>query len=311
MVIDRYTKFAPFFALTHPYTTSQILQVFLDNVCKLYGMPSSIVSDRDPIFISGFWKDLFRGLHVQLKRSTAYYPQTDEQSESLNRCLETYLRCITGHKTFDWSKGLSLAEFWYNSNFHSAIGMTPFNAFYGYDPPQLTFELVAQTKLDSVHLVLRERQLMSKVLQDNLTKAQFRMKIYADGKRKERNFSVGDWVFLKLQPYRQTSIAVRRNLKLSARYFGPNEVINRVGPVAYELRLPLGSKIHPVFHVSQLKKKIGEKTFATQDPPYCTNDGQILTKPLKILEMMMVKKMNRAVVEVLVQWANLAPAEAT
>ncbi|XP_075080344.1 uncharacterized protein LOC142165863 [Nicotiana tabacum] len=137
------------------------------------------------------------------------------------------------------------------------------------------------------------------------------MKNYADGRRKERNFTVGDWVFLKLQPYRQTSVAMRKYLKLSARYFGPYEVIRKIDSVAYELRLPLGSKIHPVFNVSQLKKKIGEKTFATQDPPYCTNDGQILTELLKILERRMVKKKNKAVVEVLVQWANLAPEEAT
>lgn len=274
VVIDRYTKFGYFFTLTHPYSANQIAQLFLDNVCKFHGMPSLIVSDCDPIFISTFWKELFKGLHVQLKPSTTYHPQTEGQSERLNRYLETYLRRMTVHKPSDWRKWIALAEFWYNSNYHSTIGMTPFKALYGYNPHQPTFELIAQTKLESVDVILRERQLMAKVLHDNLTKAQARMKVYADGKRKERNFEAGDWVFLKLQPYRQSSVVVRRNLKLSARYFGPYEVIQKIGPVAYKLHLPEGSKIHPVFHVSQLKTKNGEKVFSTQDSPHCTTDGQ-------------------------------------
>ncbi|XP_075081403.1 uncharacterized protein LOC142166319 [Nicotiana tabacum] len=151
---------------------------------------------------------------------------------------------------------------------------------------------------------------MAKVLHDNLTKVQARMQVYTDRKRKERNFEAEDWVFLKLQPYRQSSVAVPRNLKLSARYFGPYEVIQKIGSIAYKLRLPEGSKIHHVFHVSQLKKKIVEKVFSTQDPPHCTTDGQILTEPLKILDRHMVKKHNRVVSEVLMQWANLASEEA-
>lgn len=273
VVIDRYTKFAQFFALTHPYDATIISQVFLNNVCKLHELPSSYVSDRDPIFLSTFWRELFKSLQVQLKPSTAYHPQTDGQSEKLNKCVEAYLRCMTGHKPSEWSKWLSLAEFWYNSNFQSAIGMTPFKALYGYEPPQPSFELIAQSKSVEVDQMLRDRQLMSKVLHDNLTKAQNRMKHYADAKRRKENFEICDWVFLKLQPYCQTSGAVRRNLKLSARFFGSYEVIRKIGTVAYEFRPPAGSKIHPIFHVSQLKKKVGDKVIASHDPPYCTSEG--------------------------------------
>lgn len=87
--------------------------------------------------------------------------------------------------------------------------------------------------------------------------------------------------------------------------------MHKIGSVAYELKLPERSKIHPVFHVSQLKKKIGDQIVASRDPPYYTNDGRILTEPISILERRMIKKGNRAAVQWLVQWANLPPEEAT
>lgn len=248
---------------------------------------------------------------MQLKPSSAYHPQTNGQPERLNRCLETYLRCMTEHKPSEWSKCLPQAKFWYNSNFQSAIGMTPFKALYGYDPPLPSFELVAQSKLNSVDQALKERQLLNRILQDNLSKAQNRMKLYADSRRSERTFEAREWVFLKLQPYRQSSVAVWKNLKLLAKFYGPYQIVRKMGKVAYELKLPQNSKIHPIFHVSQLKKKVGDKTFVAQDPLFCTEEGQIRMEPLSILDRRMVKKGNRAATQVLVQWTNLSPEEAT
>ncbi|PKI37099.1 hypothetical protein CRG98_042533 [Punica granatum] len=84
VVVDRCTKYAHFMSLSHPYSASTVAQAFLDNVFKLHGMPETIVSDRDPVFLSKFWQDLFR------------LQGTDGQSEAVNKCLETYLRCMTG-----------------------------------------------------------------------------------------------------------------------------------------------------------------------------------------------------------------------
>ena len=159
--------------------------------------------------------------------------------------------------------------------------------------------------------LLKEREQLSRLLVDQLDKARLRMKHYADKKRSEREFQVGDEVYLKLQPYKQTSLALRKNLKLSSRYYGPYAVVAKVGPVAYKLQLPTTSKLHPVFHVSLLKKKVGTKRVARSAPPEVNEEGQPLVYPAAILDKRITKRNNQAVTQLLVQWSNLAPENAT
>lgn len=137
VVVDRLSKYAQFFSLAHLYTAKQVAQVFLNGIYKLHGLPFNIISDRDALFTSLFWEELFKLQGTELKHSSTYHPQTDGQSEITNKGLEGYLRCFCSHKPKDWPRWLSLAEFWFNTTWKSATNTTPYEIVYGRRPPTL------------------------------------------------------------------------------------------------------------------------------------------------------------------------------
>ena len=143
--------------------------------------------------------------------------------------METYLRCFISSCPTQWSKWLALAEFWYNTSYHTAIRMSPFQALYGRKPRYLGITDASVPVVKDLHEWLQERQLMTALLRQHLHRANNRMKLFADGKRSDRSFQVGDWVYLKLQPYVQTTLAIRANAKLAFRFFGPFLVEQKVG----------------------------------------------------------------------------------
>lgn len=137
VVVDRLTKYAQFLGMKHPFDAFKVAAIFVKEVVRLHGFPSSIVSDRDCIFLSTFWRELFKLHGTQLKKSTSYHPQTDGQSEIVNKSLETYLRCFIGSKPTSWAQWLHWAEFSYNTSPHTSTKLSPFKALYGRDPPHL------------------------------------------------------------------------------------------------------------------------------------------------------------------------------
>jgi len=141
--------------------------------------------------------------------------------------------------------------------------------------------------------------------------AQQRMKKYADLRRSERNLEVGQQVYLRLQPYRQTSVAYRRALKLAPRFYGPFTIIRKIGDVAYELDLPPDARIHPVFHVSQLKPKLGSSSSVLPRLPPVDAHGVLRPEPMEILTRRSRPKDNRPFIEVLVRWEGQTADDAT
>ncbi|KAF5471905.1 hypothetical protein F2P56_008668 [Juglans regia] len=244
---------------------------------------------------------LERNFRLQGVKSSAYHPQSDGQTKAVNKCLEHFLRSFSVDKPKLWVDWLSLAEWWYNSIFHTSTKMTPFEAIYGTPPIRLQAYIPGLTVNQSVDQLLQTCAQILVTLKSNLSLAQDRMKYYYDKRRTDREFSVGDWVYLKVQPYRQQSVAVSRNLKLSPCYFGSLQITHIIGKVAYRLCLPSDSLLHPVFHVSVLKKKIGDQLTPFSSLPPVDLQGELRPQLEKILERRSVKRDNRAVVEVLIQ----------
>ena len=190
--------------------------------------------------------------------STSYHPQTDGQTERVNQWLEGYLRNYVTGQQRAWATWLHLGEFNYNTTFHLSIRMTPFMALYGYEAPNFVDLIFGDCKAQKAKDWLQDNQDILRALKDNLQMAQNQLKIFADKHRIDRVFQVGDLVYLRLHPYRQYSLKKNGAAKLQPRFYGPYKISKRIEEVAYELDLPASSRIHNVFHVSCLKKVVGQ-----------------------------------------------------
>jgi len=134
-VVDYFSKYAHFIPLAHPYSAELVAQAFYSEIVRLHGVPQSIVSDRDPVFTSLFWKELMRLAEIKLQMTTAFHPQSDGQTEVANKVIVMYLRCMTGDRPKQWLRWLPGAEYTYNTAYQSALRDTPFRVVYGRDPP--------------------------------------------------------------------------------------------------------------------------------------------------------------------------------
>ena len=312
VVVDRLTKYAHFIALKHPFTAVTVAKAFVANVVRLHGIPTSIVSDRDKVFLSSFWQTLFQLQGTKLCMGSSYHPQSDGQTEVVNRTLEQYLRCFAGDQPRKWLEWIPWVEFSYNTSIHSSTKMTPFEAVYGILPPRLLAYVPGTSRVQAVDEYLRDRDAILRELRYNLLQAQNRMKCQADQHRRDASFAVGDYVYLKLQPYRQTSVAFRGSMKLAPRFFGPYQVIEKVGSVAYKLALPPGSQIHNVFHVSLLRRHLGSITPTSTQLPPVSDTSIILPQPEVVLDRHVISKGKyRPKSEILVKWVGAPAADAT
>jgi len=254
--VDRLTKSAHFLAMNLRMSMAKLAQLYIKEIVRLHGVPSSIVSDRDPCFTSRFWQTLQEAFGTKLTMSSAYHPQTDGQSERTIQSLEDLLRtCILDHLGA-WDEVLPLIEFTYNNSFHASIGMAPYEALYGRrcGTPLCWYQdgeaiLVGPELLEQTTKKVR-------MVRNRMQASHSRQKTYADRRRRPLEFAAGDHVFLRVT--RTTGVGrALPSRKLSPKFLGPYQITRRFGPVAYEIALPLQlANLYPVFHVSQLRKYV-------------------------------------------------------
>ena len=305
-VVDRFSKFAHFIALGHPYTATSVAHAFFADIVSLHGIPASIVSDRDPVFTSGFWQELFRLSGVKLNMTTAFHPQSDGQSEATNKIIIMYLRCLAGERPRQWLQWLPWAEFCYNSSFQTSLGTSPFHVVYGQAPPATITYDHGLARLPAVDQQLRDRDEFLVEIRDRLEQAQQLYKAQYDKHHRELEFCPGDWVWLRLLHRPMASLFIHGRGKLGPKYFGPFKVLDRVGDMAYRLQLPLGTRLHNVFHVGLLKPFHGTPPeTAPVLPPI--RHGRVCLVPERVLNSRQV----RGLQEVLVQWQGHQAAEAS
>ena len=305
VIVDRLTKSAHFLPVRTTYSAEDYARLYVREIVRLHGVPTSIISDRGAQFTANFWRSFQKGLGTQVNLSTAFHPQTDGQAERTIQTLEDMLRaCIIDFKG-SWDDHLPLIEFAYNNSYHSSIQMAPYEALYGRKcrSPIGWFD-VGETKLIGPD-VIQQAVDKVKLIQERLLAAQSRQKSYADNRRRDLEFQIGDWVFLKVSPMRGVMRFGRKG-KLSPRYIGPYQIVRRIGKVAYELDLPSDLEaVHPVFHVSMLRKCIGDpsRVFPVDDIQV-TEELSYEEKPVAILDRQVRRLRTKDVASVKVLWKN-------
>ncbi|XP_071718850.1 uncharacterized protein [Rutidosis leptorrhynchoides] len=312
VVIDRLTKSAHFLPIRMDYSVSKLSELFQQEIVRLHGVPSSIVSDRDPRFTSRFWKGLHKAWGTRLKLSTAFHPQTDGQSERTIQILEDMLRACALDWKGNWDEYLCLVEFAYNNIWQASIRMAPFEMLYGRKCRAPVCWNEAGEKLIEGPELVRVTNEKVAIATNWLKEAQSRQKVYADKHRRSLEFVVGDKVFLKVSPWK----GVRRfglKGKLSPRYIGPFEILDRVGEVSYRLALPPQlSHVHNVFHVSQLRGYNYHPLHVVQYPfSEIRADLSYVEEPEAIIEREERVTRKSSTPFVKVQWKNHSASEAT
>jgi len=252
--VDKLTKMVHYVATTTNVTAPQLSQIFMREVCRLHGVPDSILSDRDPRFTGHFWRALWDQLGTKLSMSTAYHPQTDGQTERANRTLEEMLRSFVDWHQTDWDQHLSALEMAINSAKQASTGFSPFYLNYGQEvqlPLDLALRAARVCKNPEAAERIRELRANLARAKEGIRAAQVRQSRYVDQHRRDVTFNVGDRVLLSTEHLQLKGAG--RTPKLTYKYLGPFRVRRVVGANAYELDLPSTLGIHPVLNVSRLK----------------------------------------------------------
>ncbi|GKC63457.1 putative reverse transcriptase domain-containing protein, partial [Tanacetum coccineum] len=240
---------------------------------------------REDYKMDRFWQTMQEALGTKLDMNMTYHPQTDGQSERTIQTLEDMLRTCVLDFRGSWDVHLPLVEFSYNNSYHSSVRCAPFEALYGRKcrSPMMWAE-VREGHLIGLELVQKTTENISQI-KDRLKAARDHQKSYADKRRKPLEFSVGEYVLLKVSPWKGV-VRFREKKELAPMFIGPFEITERIGQVAYRLRQPEEqSSVHDTFHVSNLKKCLADPTLQVPlDEIQVDTKLKFVEDPVKILE---------------------------
>ncbi len=261
VVVDKLTKMVHILPTTTNCTAVKVAELYRDHVFKHHGIPAKIISDRDSRFIGTFSAELEKLLGIRHAASTAYHPQSDGQTERVNRVLEDMLRNYVAPSQDNWDEYLSLAQFAINNSVHKSTGSSPFMLNFGFNP-RLPLSIVGTSKSP---VAAEFTQAMQRRIFEARTchrVATQRQKLYADRNRVDVQFKPDDWVLLSSKNLRFKA----GTPKLLPRWVGPFQVVKAIGRQSYELNLPSNwHNIHDVFHVSSLEAYRSDGSY--QPPP--------------------------------------------
>lgn len=274
VVVDRLTKHASFIPLTTGVTAEEYSEHFVRKVVCRFGLPSSIIADRDPRWTSDFWKGVAKFLKTRMSLSSSHHPQHDGQTEIVNRSIETMLRAYTADNKDSWATWLPLLEFAYNSNHHSSIGCSPLFLLYGFDPKTpVDFLLPEGSTNDASYNLTPEAKNFLDTLamhRDSARRAIARAqdeqaKYYNRGRRAVPDFKKGDKVLVN--PHALEWLESKgEGAKLTQRWIGPFEIQQKINDKVYRLRMSDKYPGLPIFNIDKLKRYIpspenlGERT---------------------------------------------------
>nr|GEV03444.1 putative reverse transcriptase domain-containing protein [Tanacetum cinerariifolium] len=275
VIVDRLTKSAYFLPMREDYNMYRLARLYLNEIIARHGVSILIISDCDSRFTSRFWESMQEALGTHLDMSTTYHLQTNDQSERTIQNLKDMLSaCVLDFKG-SWDVHLPLVEFLYNNSCHSSVRCASFEALYG-------------------------RKCRSSII---IKAARDRQKSYADERKKPLEFIVGDYVLLKMSHWKGV-VCFGKKGKLTPRFVGPFEIIEKVGPVAYKLDFPEElDGVQDTFHVSNLKKCLADPTLNVPlDEIQVDAKLNFVEEPMEILERE-VKKLKRSRIAIVkVRW---------
>jgi hypothetical protein len=266
--VDRLSKMVHLVPTNESVTSKDMVDLFFTHVVSKHGMPKEVISDRGPHFIGSFWAEVCNRLQIEKKTTTAYHPETNGQTERMNRVVEEALRSYINSEQDDWHTWLPMIEFAINNSWQASIDNTPFYMVYG-KHPLMPAEVNIPEKNPAASRFIRKMETVIKSARKHWATVQQKMKAREDVHRRTLEIKVGDLVLLNTANIRRNNKDGIR--KLMPRWIGPFPVKAMKGEVNVQLELPKEwNRMHDVFHISLVKpyqQREGDNVTPDAKPP--------------------------------------------